>query len=89
MELLVEGSKLEIPESTIISRIPQTLIGVTSEARLNITPSQSVTDASQYRFQIMPNVPMELFPRNSFLRMKYRVKKSDGTPFNEDDQVNV
>ena len=74
MELLVEGSKLDIPQSTIISRVPETLIGVTGQARLNVTPSQSVTDASRYSFQIQPNVPMELFPRNSFLRLIIHVR---------------
>ena len=89
MELLVEGSKLDIPSATIISRIPETLIGATGEARLNITPSQSVADASRYSFQIQPNIPMELFPRNSFLRLQYRVKKSNGKPFKDDDQVKL
>ena len=87
MELLVDGSHLDIPPATVVSKIPNTIIGVIGQARLPITPSQSITDANKYSFQLQPNIPLELNPRNSFLRVRYRVKKKDGTEFTDSDQV--
>ena len=87
MELLVEGSQLDIPPATVVSKLPNSLIGVIGEARLIVTPSQSITDANRYSFQLQPNIPLELNPRNSFLRVRYRVRKKDGTEFLNSDQV--
>ena len=78
MELLVEGSQLDIPPSTVVSKIPNSLIGIFGQARLTMTPSQSKTDANRYSFQLQPNIPLELNPQNSFLRVRFRVKKKDG-----------
>ena len=87
MELLVEGSQLDILPSTVVSKLPSSLIGVIGQARLTVTPSQSITDANRYSFQLQPNIPLELNPRNSFLRVRFRVKKKDGTDFEKSDQV--
>ena len=68
-------------------QIPDTIIGVIGQARLTVTPSQSITDANRYSFTLQPNIPLELYPRNSFLRVRYRVKKKDGSNFVDKDQV--
>ena len=87
MELLVEGSQLDIQNCTIISDLPSTLIGVTGQARLTVLPGQSITDANRYSFSIQPCIPMELWGRNSFVRVRYRVKKNNGEDFAEKEQV--
>ena len=78
---------MDIRPSCVVSKLPNSLIGVIGQARLTITPSQSITDANRYSFQLQPNIPLELNPRNSFLRVRFRVKKKDGTGFKETDQV--
>ena len=87
MELLVEGSQLDIPASTIISKVPSTIVGCIGQARLNILPGQSITDANRYSFTLQPCLPMELYGRNSFVRVRYKVKKTNGEDFAESEQV--
>ena len=81
-----KDSELEVPPAAVISEIPRSLIGVQNLARVPITPSQSIQDVSTYSFQIQPCIPMELLGRESFLRMKIKLKKI-GSNFTNTDQV--
>lgn len=85
----MNGSQLDIPNCTVISELPNTIIGVTGQRRNDILPGQSITDANRYSFSLPPCVPMELWGRNSFLRVRYRVKKTNGEAFGEKEQVSI